>query len=77
MLEIALKQEFPLHDDGFVLFDSGFNSYWVNQRGEDIKIMTSMPEDEARKYGEWLQENVPRGLMEYKDRYFSFGQWVA
>ncbi len=77
MLEIALKQEFPLHDDGFVLFDSGFNSYWMNQRGEDIRVMISMSEYEARKHAGWLQENVPGHLMEYKGRYFSFGHWIA
>ena len=77
MLEVALKQEFPLHDDGFALFDSGLNSYWMNRDGENIDVKISMSGGETEKHAKWLQENVPGHLMEYKGRYFSFNAWIA
>ena len=77
MLEVALRQEFPLHDDGFALFDSGLNSYWMNRDDGNIDVKISMSGDETEKHAKWLQENVPGRLMEYKGRYFSFSTWIA
>ena len=77
MIEIALKQEFPLHDDGFVLFDSSLNSYWLNRDDGNIDVMIGMSEGETRKHAKWLRENFPGYLIEYKGRYFSFSSWIA
>lgn len=78
MLEVGLKQELPLRDDGFRVFDWSLNSYWVTlQHDGNPEVMISMPQRETQRYSEWLQENVPGHLMEYKGRYFSFVPWVA
>ena len=77
MLEVGLKQELPLHDDGFWVLDWGLNSYWVFQNDGNIEVMISMPQYERQRYAEWLQENVPGHLMEYKGRYFSLCYWIA
>ena len=77
MLEVGLKQEFPLRDDGFLVLDWGLNSYWVNQDDENVKVKIGMSQHETQRYSEWLQENVPGHLMEYKGRYFSFCNWIA
>lgn len=77
MLDVALDQEFPLHDDGFAVFDDSLNSYWINEDNGNIRVQISMSTSETDKHADWLQENVPGFLMEYGDRYFSFSQWIA
>lgn len=79
MLKIALDQEFPLHDDGFALFDENLNSYWLNRdwNGQDIRIQIGMSYEDTERYGKWLQENLSGSLMKYQDRYFVFSQWIA
>ena len=77
MLEIALKQELPLDDDGFALFDESLNSYWFNREGSGLRVQISMGTDEANYYGEWLEWNVANSLVKYKERFFSFYQWIA
>ena len=80
MLEVGLKleEELPLRDDGFAVLDWGLNSYWVSLRyDENVGVKIGMPQHELQRHEEWLQENVPGNLMEYKGRYFSFSSWVA
>ncbi|MCE2498729.1 MAG: hypothetical protein J4F28_07065 [Nitrosopumilaceae archaeon] len=77
MLEVGLKREFPLHDDGFRVLDWGLNSYWVLQHDGNVEVVIGMSQRETQRYMEWLQENVPGHLMEYKGKYFSFSDWTA
>ncbi len=77
MLEIALKQDLPLRDDGFALFDESFNSYWFNQEGSGLRVQISMSTSDSDYYGDWIYENIPNNLIKYKDRYFSFHQWIS
>ena len=77
MLDVALDQEFPLHDDGFAVFDSGLNTYWLNENNGNIEVQISMSGADARKHWNWIQENIPEHLMKYKDGYFSFSHWIA
>lgn len=77
MLEIALKQDLPLNDDGFALFDEFFNSYWFNREGSGLRVQISMSTLDSDYYGDWIYENIPTNLVKYKERYFSFSQWIA
>ena len=77
MLEIALKQELPLEDDGYALFDEYFNSYWINREGTGMRVKISMSTSDADYYGDWIYQNLPNSLVQYKDRFFSFYRWIA
>ena len=77
MLEIALRQDLPLEDDGFALFDEYLNSYWFNREGNGLRVQISMSTSDADYYGDWIQENIPNNLVKYKDKFFSFYQWIA
>ena len=77
MLDVALAQDFPPEDDGFVLFDWELNSYWINDSDGNIRVRISMSTIQTELHGDWLRESVPGYLMKYHDRYFSFSQWIA
>lgn len=77
LLEIALEQDLPLNDDGFALVDESFNSYWFNREGSGLHVQISMSTFDSDYYGDWIHENIPTSLVKYKDRYFSFFQWIT
>lgn len=78
MLDVALDQEFPLHDDGFAVIDSSLNSYWLNRDyDENIRIQISMPASEVSEYQNWLSNNTQSNFIEYKEKIFSVSFWVA
>lgn len=78
MLDVALDQEFPLHDDGFAVIDSGLNSYWLNMDyDENIRIQNSMTVSEVSEYRNWLSSNAESGFIEYKEKIFRISFWIA
>ena len=76
MLEAALEHEFLLYADGVVL-DAGLSSYWITLHDDSIRVFIGMSPGDLAEFRDWYSENLDSSYIEYREKIFAIGFWIA
>ena len=77
MLEVALEQEFLPYPDGFAVLDAELNSYRINRDDDSINVRIGMSPGDLAEFQDWYSENLNSSYIEYREKIFAIGFWIA